>query len=124
MTYDKLKPVAILIVVAVLFWFWMFSPWTKAIVSFWPVMTLATGILAGSAIIIEGKSIFRSDRKLTTDVAIGLFSAIILYAIFFVGKHLSEWILPFAGGQIGRVYDTRSQGNLWIVGALLLFWIG
>jgi membrane protease YdiL (CAAX protease family) len=124
MTYEKLKPVVILTIVAGIFWFWMFSPWTKGFFSFWPVMCLATGILAGSAMVIDGKSVFRSNHKLTFDIAIGLISAVGLYAIFFIGKHLSEFILPFAGGQIGRVYETRAQGNLWIVGTLLLFWIG
>ena len=124
MTYKKLKPVPILVIVAGIFWFWMFSPWTKEIISFWPVMALATGILAGSAIVIDGRSVFQSSRKLTFDIAIGLISAVGLYAIFFIGKHLSEFVLPFSGGQIGRVYETRSQGNLWIVGCLLLFWIG
>jgi uncharacterized protein len=124
MTYEKLKPVAILTIVAGIFWFWMFSPWTKGIVSFWPVMTLATGILAGSAIAIDGRKVFFADSKLIRDVSIGLISAVGLYAIFFIGKHLSEFVLPFAGGQIGRVYETRAQGYLWIVGLLLLFWVG
>ena len=123
MTYEKLKPVPILVIVAGVFWFWMFSPCTKEIISFWPVMALATGILAVSAIAIDGKSIFRSSRKLTFDIVIGLISAVGIYAIFFIGKDLSEFILPFASGQIGRVYETRSQGNLWIVGCLLLLWI-
>lgn len=124
MTYEKLKPVAILTIVAGIFWFWMFSPWTKGVVSFWPVMVLATGILAGIAIAIDGKKIFHSDNTLLYDIVIGLITAVGLYAIFFVGKHLSEYILPFAGGQIGHIYETRTQGNLWIVGILLLLWIG
>jgi uncharacterized protein len=124
MPYDKLKPVYILILVACIFWFWMFSPWTKGIFFFWPVMTVATGILAGSAVVFDGRTIFQSSRKLILDIAIGLISAAGLYAIFFIGKHLAEFILPFSGGQIGRIYETRTQGNLWIVGSLLLFWIG
>ena len=119
-----LKPVYILIVFAGFFWFWMFSPWTRDILPFWPQMLVAAGILTLAAIRIEGKSIFRSNRKLILDVAYSVISAIILYAIFFVGKHISEWILPFASGQIARVYETRSQGNLWVVGIALLLWIG
>ena len=124
MRYEKVKPVYILIFLAGIFWFWMFSPPTKGIVPFWPSMMLATGILAGSAMLLEGRTIFASDRKLTIDIAIGLISAAGLYAIFFAGKHLSQWLLPFASGQIEKVYATRSQGELWIVGLLLLLWIG
>lgn len=119
-----LKPVYILIFLTCLFWLWMFSPWTRDLLPFWPQMLVATGILAIAAVGIEGRSIFRSNRKLILDIAIGVISAAALYAVFFIGKRLSEMILPFAGGQIAKVYETRSQWNLWFVGILLLLWIG
>ncbi len=119
-----LKPVPILIFLACIFWYWMFSPWTKGILPFWPQMLVATGILAGSTMILEGGALWRSDRTMSRDLLIGVLSAIFLYAIFFVGKHVSECVFPFAAGQIGRVYATRSEWNPWIVGVCLFVWIG
>jgi len=52
----------------------------------------------------------------------GLLSAAALYFIFWTGKAASAAILPFAGQQIGGIYDKGTGTSMWII-ALLLFFI-
>ena len=52
----------------------------------------------------------------------GLLSAAALYLIFWTGKAVSAAILPFAGQQIGGIYDKGAGTSMWLI-ALLLFFI-
>jgi membrane protease YdiL (CAAX protease family) len=102
----------------------MFSPWTRNALPFWIVMTIATGVLAGSAILIDGRRIFTTDFKIVRDLAVGAGFALGLYVFFFVGSQIASMLLPFAVEEIHRVYAPRAQGNLWIIGVMLFCWIG
>ena len=53
---------------------------------------------------------------------LGLLSASVLYLIFWVGKMVSTIVLPFAGSQIGGIYDKGVGTPIWGI-ALLLFFI-
>ncbi len=53
---------------------------------------------------------------------IGVLSAAALYLIFWAGKAVSAFILPFSGQQIGGIYDKGSGTSMWLI-ALLLFFI-
>ncbi len=55
-------------------------------------------------------------------IIIGLLSAAVLYVIFMAGKVVAGVILPFAGQQIGGIYDKGGGTPMWII-ALLLFFI-
>jgi len=55
---------------------------------------------------------------------VGVFSALVLYLMFFVGHKIAAAILPFASEQVSLVYRTRSQADLWLIGVLLLAWVG
>ena len=55
-------------------------------------------------------------------IIIGLLSAAVLYMIFVAGKVAAAVILPFAGQQIGGIYDKGAGTPMWII-ALLLFFI-
>ena len=55
-------------------------------------------------------------------VIFGLLSAAALYLIFWAGKAVSAVILPFAGQQIGGIYDKGAGTSMGII-ALLLFFI-
>lgn len=55
-------------------------------------------------------------------ILIGLSSAAVLYLIFWAGKAVSGLILPFAGQQIGGIYEKGGGTSIWLI-ALLLFLI-
>mgnify|MGYP002683041209 CR=1 FL=1 len=57
-------------------------------------------------------------------VPVGVFSALVLYLMFFVGDKIAAAILPFASEQVALVYRTRSQADLWLIGVLLFAWVG
>jgi len=53
---------------------------------------------------------------------LGLLSASVLYLIFWVGKAVSTVLFPFAGSQIGGIYEKGVGTPMWVI-ALLLFFI-
>ena len=113
-----------LIGLAAVCWFVMFSPWTKAYVNFWGAMLGSTIVLGGAALWLG-----RADRAEVyafkpVYVLYGLAAVAFLYGFFWVGKLAATAILPFAQGQIQHVYDTKSQAPPWLIGLLLLGWIG
>ncbi len=55
-------------------------------------------------------------------IRLGLLSAAVLYFIFWTGKAVSAIILPFAGQQIGGIYNKGAGTSMWLI-ALLLFFI-
>jgi membrane protease YdiL (CAAX protease family) len=55
-------------------------------------------------------------------IIVGLISAAALYLIFWIGKSVSAVMLPFAGQQIGGIYDKGAGTSMWQI-ALLLFFI-
>lgn len=55
-------------------------------------------------------------------IILGLLSAAVLYFIFWTGKAVAAIILPFAGQQIGGIYNKGAGTSMWLI-ALLLFFI-
>jgi membrane protease YdiL (CAAX protease family) len=117
---DRFRPVAIpaTVLLATLLWFVTFYlTWSI----FWIKISLSAAILAVLSLLFRPipreKLIF--DAKA---LAIGLISAAILYFIFWSGKTISSALFPFAGQQIGGIYDKGSGTPMWII-ALLLFFI-
>jgi len=119
-----MRTVWILIAVAAGLWLVMFSPWTRDAVPFWPAMTISSGLLALSGLWLNRKSLGEVFAFRWLHVPLGLVSAIVLYLMFFVGHRIATLLLPFASEQVGLVYRTRSQADLWLIGVLLLAWVG
>lgn len=113
-----------LIVVAAILWFAMFSPWTRPDIPFWPAMTFSSGVLAISGLWLNRKSPSEVFAFRCWHVPVGLLSAFVLYLMFFVGHKIAAAILPFASDEVSRIYQTRSQADLWLIGILLLVWVG
>ena len=113
-----------LIIVAAVLWFAMFSPWTREDVPFWLAMAFSSGVLAISGLWINRKSLGEVFAFRCWHVPVGVLSALVLYLMFFIGHKIAAAILPFASDEIGRVYQTRSQADLWLIGVLLLVWVG
>lgn len=119
-----MKELILLLFAAFGFWFVLFSPLAAGLVSFWPMMTLAVGLLAAEALILDRKRLHAIYRFQWRHIPVGILSAAVLYAVFFVGRWISVRILPFAAGQINSIYAIRQDHASWKLALLLFFWIG
>ncbi len=108
-------------VFAALFWLVLFG---LELVDFWWGMTVAAGLLAAWSIAFSGddrRALFEFKRNY---IFWGLFSAAVLYVVFWSGDFLSRVIFDFASHQIDSIYDKRAQMDHWKIGLLLFFLIG
>lgn len=114
----------LMLTAAFVFWGVLFGPFTRDVVAFWPMMVLATGLLAGGAL-VNGRQDLRDNFRFNLwHISIGIFSAGVLYGVFWFGHWISTAILPFAGGQVERIYDIRQGMAAWKLELVLFFWIG
>lgn len=114
----------ILVLLAFIFWGLMFSPLTKGLLPFWPMMMLASGLLAAGAFLIDRRRMAEQLRFRWIDLPIGIVSAGVLYGLFFLGHALLTALLPFAGGQIESIYAIRSETPHWLIALMLFLWVG
>ena len=118
-----MKKLIIAIVVASVFWFVMFSPWTSVYLNFWVVMSIA------AATLITLSFAFRKDWKAQfsfniKDIAIGIVSASILWVVFYIGNEISDMLFDFARPQVNDVYSMKEGQSPLILALALFFWIG
>ena len=114
----------VLCLLAGLFWFIIFSPWTFGRFNFWAEMVMATGVLAGAALFYgkkEHPSVYRFQRS---HLVIGIVSAAVLYLVFLIGDAISTQIFSFAKPEVSSIYRSREQASSLIIGILLFLWIG
>lgn len=109
---------------AILFWFVMFSPWTKEYFNFWYSMICATTTLITYSFIVGRKQLKEIYSFKWKWVAVGLTYATILYVVFLAGNYFSNLLFDFAGRQIENIYATKSQSGQIFIGLALLFLIG
>lgn len=117
------------IALATVFWFFLFAPFTKISYTihhqyFWPLMALATFVLAIFALNAQRlrlKELFHFEWKF---VAIGVAHAIFLYGFSRLGVWIATSLFDFAQPQIEAIYQTRTQISPFIIAPLLFFWIG
>lgn len=103
-------------------WYGVFG-WTGGI--FWVKIALAAAILAGISLAAMGSSRVQLEGIKARDIKLGLASAVLLYAVFWLGKVVLTALFPdVASSEIDRVYAPRNETSLWIIGALLLFVTG
>lgn len=76
-------------------------------------------LLGGSAWTFQEAFAFKLSH-----IWIGLIAAAVLYGVFFVGDRISSTLFDFAKPQVAGIYSTKTQAPPWVIGALLLFWIG
>lgn len=111
-------------ILAAIFWFLMFSPWTKDLFNFWYTMIIATTTLIGYSFFIgkdQIKTVYNFRLKW---VLVGLFASIILYVLFLAGDCFSKMLFDFAGRQIDNIYATKSQSAQVFIGLALFLLIG
>lgn len=119
-----MKSVAWLCVLATFFWFVMFSPWTAPRLNFWLVMAVTTAVLSAAGLWLQKDRLREIYAFKPSHVLLGLASALILYAVFWVGNLVSTQIFHFARPEIAGIYSTREQASPLVIGLLLLFWVG
>lgn len=111
-------------IIAAIFWFLMFSPWTKDLFNFWVMMLLATTSLNIYSF-VKGRNQLKDVYKFETKwIYIGVIAAAILYLTFYAGNYFSNLLFNFANHQIENIYATKTQADKIFIGAALLLWIG
>ena len=111
--------------VAALLWFFMFSPWTKGIVNFWPMMAFSAMVLTGLGLAFtsDKKELLKVEKPLL-QIAGGILLALVLWGIFWIGDKLSALMFDFARPQVDNVYAMKEGFPAWIIAVLLIVLIG
>lgn len=115
--------------VAAAAWAWMFLPGRSG---FWTRATLAGAAIAAYAVIADGRGMRKLFPTDSTEVAIGIAGAAVLYAVFWIGDRLLRWSLPALSAEVGDLYRVRAETQpknmpwvLLVIGpAEELFWRG
>ena len=114
------KAVLLTVLLACVLWFVTFYlSWA----SFWIKISVSAATLAILSFWIQpqGKNQFRFNK---TAILLGLASAGLLYAIFWLGKTISGTLMPFAATQINSIYQKGMGTHTPIIAALLFFITG
>ena len=112
--------IVLTVLLACVLWFVTFYlSWT----SFWIKISASAATLAILSLWIQphGKDQFRFNK---TAILLGLTSAGLLYAIFWLGKTISGMLLPFAATQISGIYQKGMGTHTPVIAALLFFITG
>jgi membrane protease YdiL (CAAX protease family) len=114
------KAVVLTVLLAGVLWFVTFYlSWA----SFWIKISVSAATLAVLSLWIQphGKDQFRFNK---TAILLGLASAGLLYAIFWLGKTISGTLMPFAATQIDGIYQKGMGTHTPVIAALLFFITG
>ncbi len=103
----------------VLFFFSFYLQWGI----FWFKISASALILTGMSLTLQSSTHLRFTPN-WRNIYIGIFSAILLYLIFWAGKTISTAILPFAEHQVGDIYGKSDGISTWLIVLLLFFVIG
>lgn len=106
---------------ALIFW-WIMFQWKP--LNFWLEMPVAAGILAVCSLRANRANLGELFRWRPLYLPVGLLSAPLLYGVFWAGHVISGWIFPFAGAQVGAIYQDLGAGSPVVVGLLLAAVIG
>lgn len=90
--------------------------------NFWIKISASASLLAVLSLVLEPPRTRPSVRF--GDVLTGVAAAVALWALFWLGKQISTAVFPFAGGQIGAIYDKGEGVSRWGVFFLLLLVTG
>jgi membrane protease YdiL (CAAX protease family) len=117
---ERPKGIVLTVVLACVLWFVTFYlNWS----SFWIKISVSAVTLAILSLWIQPhrKNQFHLNK---TTILLGLTSAGILYAIFWLGKTISGSLMPFATTQISGIYQKGMGTHTGIIAALLFFITG
>jgi len=116
-----LRSVLWTVLVAFGLWFLTFAvPWGN----YWLKLCLSASVLAVLGLKLSGKertSLFPFKGR---HLWVGLFSALLLYGVFWAGRQLSFWMFPFASREVSNIYANKAQLDPLAIGLLLFFVMG
>lgn len=91
--------------------------------NFWVLMTAGAGGLGALALAVRGPFPLREGAR-PRDLALGAGLALLLYAVFALGRAAAGQVLPSAVAQISAVYGIRTQAPWWAIAPALVLVIG
>ena len=118
---SSLRSVFFTLALAFILWFFTFA---LPVGNFWLKLSFSAFILALTGLISSRKEWQTLFRFKARHLWVGLFSALVLYGIFWLGVKLSTIIFSFASREISSVYFNKTQLNVVAIGLLLLFVMG
>lgn len=110
-----------LFVLSGVFFFVLFSPWTKAFGAFWVLMPTLTALLAMIALATEKRFLRRTFKFSLLDAIMGVFSGFLLYLTFLIGKRIIVEILPGSTNNLSDIYALATRQSKLVIGLLLVF---
>jgi hypothetical protein len=117
----RFQKLCLTVAAACLLWFVTFAVPSG---NFWLKLSFSALLLAAFAfrpVLDQRERLFTVNRGF---VFVGILSAVLLYAIFWIGREVSIALFPFASREIGNVYVTKAELNPAAIGLLLFFVIG
>lgn len=111
------------IAVAAALWFLMFSIWTKHLFNFWIGISISALILAVLAIVLK-RDILKQFQWTWKAIGLGLFSAIVLWVVFYFGEFFSSLLFGFTREQVDSIYAMKDGQNKLLIALDLLFIMG
>ena len=111
------------LVVALLLWTLMFSPWTAPYFDFWTSMSGSAAILIGLATLFATPW-WRKLQLTRENLVLGLVIALVLWGVFWVGDKVSSWLFDFAREQVDSIYGIKGETSPWVLSLLLLLLLG
>lgn len=118
-----MKRLVFTLLLALVLWTVMFSPWTAPHVPFWWTM-------AGSALTLSILSTcfnsgwWRQVRWSPSNILLGVLIAVGLWLVFWTGDKVSAWLFDFARPQVDAIYGMKSGWSPWVLSVLMLLLIG
>lgn len=119
-----MKNVLALFLLAAVFWFLIFSPWTYHWLNFWVKILIASGVLAFSGLWVSRKNLWWLHTFRPRYILVGIGSALLLYLIFWMGNSVSTAIFASAQPQIASIYGNKTQASPLLIALSLLLVIG
>ena len=117
----SLRTVYATIAAAFVLWFFIFAVPAG---NFWLKLACSATLLAAVGLLSSRNELKAFFTFKIRHLWIGVFSALLLYGIFWVGKLAANLLFSFAPGQIESVYASKTQLDAVWIGLLLLLLMG
>ena len=95
---------------------------------FWWWMSLNVALLVSFSLFSDKSylNLILEDfhEGLLKKIGLGIISALLLYAVFFVGNEVSRIIFPFAGAEISQVYSFKQDASALRIILFMIVFIG
>lgn len=118
-----MKPLVFTLLLALLLWTVMFSPWTAPHVNFWWMMTFSAVTLSLLSTFLN-RGWHKRVKPDWSNILLGVAIAVALWGIFWIGEKVSSWMFDFARPQVDSIYGMKEGESPWLLTALMLFLIG